>query len=104
MNTRVHDLDLVFVLPTRPLSAFYGFFNSIRWGWRVGGGSVWGREKTPIFGLAPLQQLLGKRFKEVAWGLSHLGLKMIWSSTVSKQAWTAAAWELLARYLLSVPS
>lgn len=63
-----------------------------------------GREKTPISGSAPVQQLLGQRSKEVRWGLSHLGLRMTWSGTVRKQAWTAAACELLAHCLLSVPS
>lgn len=104
MNARVRDVDTAFVLPTPPLSAFHGFLHSIRWARRVGGGSVRGREKTPISGSAPVQQLLGQRSKEVGWGLSHLGLRMTWSGTVRKQAWTAAACELLAHCLLSVPS
>lgn len=54
----------------------------------MGGGSVRRREKTPISGSAPFQQLLGQRSKEVGWGLPHLGLRMTWSSTVRKQAWT----------------
>ena len=46
-------------------------------------------DKTQICSLAPLQQLLGKHFKEGR-GI-HLGLRVIWSITVNKQAGTSAA-------------
>lgn len=52
----------------------------------LGAGSVWVGDKTQIFSLASLQRLLGKHFKEER-GI-HLGLRVIWSITVNKQAWT----------------